>query len=348
MAGIACGNGRASGGRNRGVASKASILVVKLGVSVGNSYPRTTQLMQAIDFVIKFAIERGEPIAINISFGNNYGAHNGRSILESYINDMANVWKNNIIIGTGNEGSSGHHISGILSMPFGGEQNIERIELAVSEYETSLSVQLWKNYYDDFKIELISPSGQRSGSISKVLGTQRFVLDNTEILLYYGEPSPYNPLQEIYIEFIPKTINPSTMGEYITSGIWQFILSPIRIITGNYNMWLPTREALNTDTRFLRAVEQTTLTIPSTAYRAVSVGAYDGHTDNFAYFSGRGYTQGNLVKPDICAPGVDILSTAPGGGYTMKSGTSMATPFVTGSAALLMEWGEGVIIRLHQ
>ena len=60
----------------------------------------------------------------------------------------------------------------------------------------------------------------------------------------------------------------------------------------------------------------------------------------YAPFSGRGYTRGNTqVKPDIVAPGVDIVTTAVGGSYTGVTGTSFATPFVTGSAAIMMQYG---------
>lgn len=72
----------------------------------------------------------------------------------------------------------------------------------------------------------------------------------------------------------------------------------------------------------------------------VAVGAYNARLMTYAPFSGRGYTRGNTqVKPDIVAPGVDIVTTAVGGSYTGVTGTSFATPFVTGAAAIMMQYG---------
>lgn len=326
--GICAGNGRAGNGRYRGVAYESDIIAVKLGSSVGESFPKTTNLMEAIDWIIRAAVERRQPVAINISFGNNYGSHANLSLLEQYIDSAANRWKTNICIGTGNDGSLGHHKSGVVS-----EGTDTIAELVVTTYETALNLQIWKNYYDEMRIELISPGGRSSEVLSGKPGTNQVVLEDTEILFFYGEPLPYNGLQEIYIEFIPQRT-------YINSGIWRIRLVPGRIIQGNYDMWLPTGEILNPMTRFLEPVEETTLTIPSTASRAISVGAYDGRTDSYAYFSGRGFTRNDQwIKPELVAPGVDIISCAPGGGYTSRTGTSMAVPFVTGTAALFMEWG---------
>ena len=81
------------------------------------------------------------------------------------------------------------------------------------------------------------------------------------------------------------------------------------------------------------------MTIPATARRIIAVGAYDSLVDSYADFSGRGSRMLPYLKPDLVAPGVNIVAPVPGGGYRTVTGTSFAAPFVSGSAALLMQWG---------
>lgn len=328
VAGIAAGSGLEGDGRYRGVAWESDLIVVKLGVPAADSFPRTTELMRALDYVVNRAIFYQKPLAINLSFGNTYGSHDGTSLLETYINMMAAQGKTVVAVGTGNEGSTMGHTSGFLT-----ETESAEIDLSVDNYETGFGVQLWKIYADIFDIIVEAPGGTSVGPLSSRLGPQRISFARTTVLLYYGKPSPYSKAQEIYFDFIPRY-------DYVESGIWKFRLVPRRILSGQYDFWLPSESALNRSTRFLRATPDTTLTIPSTAFRAISVGAYNDAYQTYADFSGRGFTRlDNLVKPELVAPGVNVMTSRAGGGYEAVTGTSFATPFVTGGAALMMQWG---------
>ena len=312
---------------NSGVAYDSELIVVRLGQPRAESFPRTTELMQAVNYVIEKAVEIGRPVAINLSFGNTYGSHAGNSLVETYLDDMSNFWKSVLVIGTGNEGNAAGHTEAILQMGRDTE-----IPFLIQSYETSLNIQIWKSYVDDILLELISPEGQRVGYFQPILGPQRFTLGQTEVLIYYGEPSPFSLYQEIFVDFIPKQ-------NYLDSGQWRFRLIPERIADGRVNFWMPTHTILNSGTRFLYPSPEHTLTIPSTALRAISVGAYDSIRNVYADFSGRGNNINGIGKPDLVAPGVGIRTAAPGNQYVTVDGTSFAAPFVTGSSALLMQYG---------
>lgn len=327
VTGIAAGNGRASSGSNRGIAYEADLLIVKLGTPGTNSFPSTSLLMMGIDFCVRESISRNQPLALNLSFGNTYGSHSGSSLLETYLDSVSELGRTTIVVGSGNEGASGGHIGGYLS-----PNQTTTIELAISDFTPSLNVQLWKNYWDEFSVSLTPPVGT-SITVPNETGSWRYSFGKTEVYSYNGEPTPYTPFQEIYLDFLPA-------DTYLTPGVWTIRLIPQNLRSGLWDMWLPSSAIRNEATAFLLPNPNTTLTIPSTSARVITVGAYDSRQNTIAAFSGRGYTWNNqFIKPDLVAPGVGIVSCAPGGGYESRTGTSMATPFVTGVASLLMQWG---------
>lgn len=334
VAAIAAGNGLSSDGRYVGVAPECELLVVKLGTPRQDSFPRTTELMRALTYVVNKAVELSRPLSINLSFGNTYGAHDGSSLLERFVDNVSEIGRNVICVGSGNEGAAGGHVSGILT-------EAARIELALSAYERTVNVQLWKEYVDDFRITVISPGGEQQSIDTSKPGATSYILEQTKIMVYVGEPSPYSVSQEIYFDFIP-------VGTYLDNGVWVFRLEPVDVVTGNYYLYLPSSVVLNRGTRFYAPTPEVTFTIPSTSAKVVTVGAYNHVFESYADFSGRGYLlenrqegwrAGGIVKPDLVAPGVNIAIGNGRGGTQEVTGTSFAAPFVTGSAALMMEWG---------
>ena len=325
--GIAAGNGRASEGVNRGIAYESDLLVVKMKNADKNSFPRTTELMEGVDYLIRQSIRLGKPIVVNISFGNNYGSHKGDSLLETYLDSVSAMGRNVICTGMGNNGDDALHFGGKLE-----NREIQEIELGIGPYEPALNLQLWKAYEDEIKIYVENPSGIRIGPLEERMGAQRWRAGNTNLLIYYGKPAPYHVTQEIYFEFLPDVL-------YVDSGVWKLVLQGINVKNGDYFLWLPGGKTLNPGTGFYLPRVQGTLTIPATARRLISVGAYDSRLLSYAAFSGRGSSELPYGKPDLTAPGVGITAPRTGGDYGSYTGTSFAVPFVSGSAALLMEWG---------
>ena len=344
-------------GAYRGVAPEAELLIVKLGLPDASSFPRTTEIMRAVTWALRKAQELRMPLVINLSFGNSYGAHDGSSLLERFLDNTAEIGRTVICVGSGNDGASAGHLAGSFGQAVRGSRgqtaggspgqmtggSVENVELAVGEYESSLSIQLWKNYSDVYNIRLRSPGGQEAPLPADIQGGKYTLqLEQTQVLVFIGEPQPYEAAQEIYLELLPVG------RRYIDSGVWTVRLEAVRLVTGQFYFYLPSAAARSAATRFFFPTPEVTLTIPATAAKVITVGAYDSTYDSYADFSGRGYADAErtigvvtagLAKPDFVAPGVGIVAPDLYGGFLPVTGTSFATPIATGAAALLMEWG---------
>lgn len=304
-----------------GVATGADIVVVKLGAQRGQEFVRTTQIIRGVDFLIRYAIKNNQPIAINISYGSNYGDHQGDSILERFIDECSDLYKCVICVGAGNEGRGRTHFNGIAS------KTRKNIELSVGDNEVGISVEMWQNPVDDFEITVSSPDGSEIAIANQEQTLMRLELSDIWLIVYKSGSTPYNIMSCTYMALIPK-------GRYIDAGIWKINVMGKNIVNGEFDMWLPMDNTLNRTTGFLEPSVEGTITVPATARSVISVGAYDARTGAVATFSGRGNVYSRNIKPDLVAPGVGIVM-----GNREVTGTSFATPFVTGCAALMMQWG---------
>lgn len=330
VAGIAGGNGRGSNGNIVGAAPDAEFLIVKLGQPDFEGFVRNVEIMLGVRYVLEKARELEKPVSINISLGMNTGPHDGSAIIEQYLDDAAGVWKNNIVVGTGNEANARNHTNGTV-----GQNETTQFEFQIGEHTQAYSLSVWFNPIDMMAFEIVNPSGRKTPLIVYAAGPVSFIIQNTNVYATFAGPSPLNGAIEFAL-FLT-----GTDGAYVTSGPWKVIVHGQSIVNGNFDAWGPTTEAGGSTSYFLNSTVDTTLTTPSTSQLVISVGAYNHVTGQIAPFSGRGFGRNNkVIKPDLVAPGVEITSAShTTSGYRTLSGTSMATPHVTGGVALMMEWG---------
>lgn len=322
-----------------GVAPNCDFVVIKLmeaseilldyagmGNIPGSGRYETLTLLLCIRYLSLVISELSRPTVVCFALGTNTGSHDGRNLLEGSFGGITARGGVVPVTGTGNEGDTDTHTEGRFSIS--GER--KTIEVRVGKGQRDLSFQIYIAKPDKVSIGVTSPSGEvieripvRLNRIEKVT----FIYEGTRMRISYVYPDIYTGDEIINIE-----------ARGIREGIWQFKLYGDYIVDGRYWGWLPQRELLDPNTKFLSPTQYSTLTIPGTSYRVITAAFYNQNNNATVGQSGRGYTRDGRIKPDIAAGGINALVTTPGGGTRVVSGSSVATAVTAGCCALILDW----------
>ena len=338
LASIAAGNRDERAGFS-GAAPQASIAMVKLKpakqylrdfylIRDGAEAYQENDIMMGVSYLYFLARKYSMPLVVCIPLGTNIGSHMGMSRLGQYLNQVSLSNGSAVITAAGNETGARHHFRAVMDA----STDEVTAELRVGEREAGFSMELWAENMGVYTVGFISPTGEVAREISVPLrgeNTVSFLLEQTQITVYTQIADVSAGSQFIFMRF-----------ENPMSGIWRILIRNSLDIRETFHLWLPVRGFITDETYFLRPDPDTIITDPGNARYPITVTAYD-HTKNSIYIhASRGYSLSGRIKPDLAAPGVNILGASVSGRrLTRMSGTSVSAAHLAGAAAILLNWG---------
>ncbi|MCC3865994.1 S8 family serine peptidase [Terrisporobacter petrolearius] len=319
LAGICAGMGKVN--KNYvGVAEGAELIIVKMGKFNGDY--NNAMVTAGFEYIKQKAREFQRPVVVNFGFGNNSLA----GVSERNLSDLTFYEKGvSLVNAAGNEGNTDTHNSGRLLF----KNDVKTIELEVNNFEENINIDIWLNKPDIARVAVLSPSGELTRDVDvSIYNTVVGILDleGTIYSITYIFPTLFSGQQQVIIKLtnVPK-------------GIWKIILTGQYIIDGEYNAYLSNRAILKPGTKFTNSDPNKTINYPATYNDNITVGAYNTIGNSIWPSSSRGNTISNILKPDIVAPGVNIIAPYPGGGYATVTGTAPAAAYTSGCITYLLQ-----------
>lgn len=317
-----------------GAAPECRLVIVKLKqakkylrefymIPEGADAYQENDVMMGIKYLLLMARRYYQPITTLLGIGTNMGSHSGTSPLARYMNDFSNNFGQITVVAAGNETGRGHHYRGMISA----EEEFEDVELRVGAGETGFSMELWTRESELYSVSFISPTGEMIPRVPNTSPEEHritFLLESTVIYLSYSGAESATGSQLIMMRFQDPT-----------PGIWKIQVHNELFIQGEYHIWLPATGLISDNTFFLRPNPDTTITDPGNAALVITTAAYNHRNNSLYIHSSRGYTRLGMVKPDLAAPGVDIVIPR----NETATGTSVAAAHLAGAAANLLSWG---------
>ena len=304
-------------------------------------------IMMGIKYLRVIADRFRRPLVTLLGLGTNYGSHTGTSPLSQVTQNYGGFFGIATVIAAGNETGLAHHYAG----RFSADTSFEDVELRVGEEEgkRGFILELWSSAADLYTVGFVSPGGERISRIPILSNNETripFLLESTVITVSYQLIEAGSGSQLVSMRF-----------ERPSPGIWTIRVYNTQFLTGEYHMWLPVQGFISDETVFLKPDPSNTITVPGNSRLPITTGAYNHRNNSIYIHSSRGYTSRDYVKPDLAAPGVEILGpsvrisaafrpglsssvaagTAPA--FSRRTGTSAAAAITAGAVANLLSWG---------
>lgn len=359
VAGIAAGNGASAGGKYTGMAPLADIIIVKGGEGTFTE----ARIIDGLTYAQQKAAAFDKPLVVNMSFGGQTGPHDGTLAEEIAINSFVSTPGRVVCISGGNDGSSRIHRTGTVP-----PAAADTLQVVVPSYTPTpggqndkFTLDVWCDGSENANVIVISPTGITYSRNAGETGSAPDQTDGT--IEAWNYLSPLNTHRNIQVSVADWTLATPRAGP------WRIIITNTGSSPLAYNAWLPSRTVGNHEASLTGGDALETVTSPGTCSGGITVGScvtryswpaldggqyiFTGSTDrvgNISLFSSIGPTADGRLKPDVAAPGENILSSlsgsidmsgkkalvSPDGKHTVMEGTSMAAPHVTGAAAVLL------------
>lgn len=328
--------GVAAGGENRseafsGVAPLSELVVVKCkqakksyrryyGIPDAAEAFQENDVLAGISYILRVAGRARKTVIICVGVGTNMGNHSGGTNLAVFMERYTAVPGVAMVACAGNEGNARHHHAI--------QSRNDVININVEKNMDGFMTQLWWQTPGSLQLSITSPRGETVRGIRAISGerfSHRFQPEDTVVDIYFGTAQELTRQQVVIFRF-----------QSVRSGIWK-IETEADFDDTRFNMWLPIRDFLSSPVEFLQPDPDMTICCPGSGTYTITVSAYDVVQDALYLSASRGFTPSGMVKPDIVAPGVNIVGPFPRNQYGTMSGTGVAAAFASGVAALFMQ-----------
>ncbi|HEY9636986.1 MAG TPA: S8 family peptidase [Coleofasciculaceae cyanobacterium] len=347
VAGIAGGVDSTYGG----VAPEAEFIIVK-------SDFQDAHIADGIRYIFRVASTLGRPAVVNLSLGGHADSHDGTDSLSQIVDSESGPGRI-VCCAAGNEGNDNIHGQTTVSP---GQTGTMRFRVPA----TGVGIAVLNGWYsgkNTFEVSVRTPSGYVTpfqAVITSDNPVQQYTLPDTTVLVATPGPDPANGDHNFFVQIRNNNPNASVKG-----GVWQLRVRNTSTTDGQLDVWTldgsPSPEVVFSGTS---AQDSMKVGSPGASKSSITVASYTTKVqwkdiegadrtvglklDDISDFSSEGPLRDGTPKPDVAAPGAMIVSALSADSspsraemvnakYVANAGTSMASPFIAGLVALLLE-----------